>query len=503
MPQLNVNLTYPHNLDYDIETFLEQIDLDEERINDLKIGKGYIITEPQGIKKDLKSYNGIFSTRFGQTLHDVNAFMNKWSCECKNPNLQGTFYAGVTCPICKKKVRYVGDELDYFGYIVLYNHYVISPNFYKSIEFVIGAKQFDNIIKIVDNKNEDGFSVEIERPKNEPFFGIGMSEFHDRFDEVMKYYASKCTPIKRPYIDNILEHKDIVFTQSIPVYTTLLRPFRVDGNSFYFEGVNAMYNSMAKCVSVINKPTLRIQRISKKPREELLYKVQEQFNNLYKDIIASFSGKNGDFRSSYGGRMNFSSRSVIVSDPKLRCDQVRLPYAGLVEMLQATIINILRKSYSISYDQAYKIWYKSKLKKDERVYKIIKCLIESSEEGIPVIINRPPTIQKGSIIFMWCVGINDNYAMSIPVLPLSDLVADFDGDALSIIRLINKELIERCEERLSPRNSGFISPNDGLFNNNMNYQRDFIITACAMISISRDKYTASQKAKIKQLQSMG
>ena len=79
--QLNVKLTYPYDPNFKYETILERINLDEERIHDLQIGKGFIISEPQSIKKDIKDYNGIFSTRFGQTLQDVNPFANKHSCE--------------------------------------------------------------------------------------------------------------------------------------------------------------------------------------------------------------------------------------------------------------------------------------------------------------------------------------------------------------------------------------------------------------------------------------
>ena len=60
-------------------------------------------------------------------------------------------------------------------------------------------------------------------------------------------------------------------------------------------------------------------------------------------------------------------------------------------MFQQVIINILHRSYGISYDAAWKIWYKSKITKDQRVYNIIKGLIHDSKEGIPVFINRPPT----------------------------------------------------------------------------------------------------------------
>ena len=60
-------------------------------------------------------------------------------------------------------------------------------------------------------------------------------------------------------------------------------------------------------------------------------------------------------------------------------------------MLQQVIINILHRSYGISYDAAWKIWYKSKIQKDDRVYAIIDGLIKDSKDGLPVFINRPPT----------------------------------------------------------------------------------------------------------------
>lgn len=83
---------------------------------------------------------------------------------------------------------------------------------------------------------------------------------------------------------------------------------------------------------------------------------------------------------------------MIVPDPKLRIDEVTLSYKALVELLQQTIVNILQKSYNISYADAYKIWYKSQIKVNPRVWNIIECIIEDSERGIPVLINRKNNI---------------------------------------------------------------------------------------------------------------
>lgn len=498
--QLNVRTTYPTNPDYVYKTRLERLNLDQERIDDLRRGKGFVITEPISIKKDVKDYNGIFSTRFGQTLQDLNPFANRYSCPCKH--LQGRVYVNQKCPICDGVVKYVGDEMDYFGYIVLEDpYYVIHPNLYKSLEFIIGAKAFMNILKIEEKKDENGFPIETEKPKNEPYFGLGMMGFVEKWKEILDHYIA-LSPNKIEYYNDIIENDDKLFTQSIPVYTTHLRPFRIEGETFYFEGANAIYNAMAKFAGQINQKNLAMMRRAKKPKDQLLWDLQEKYNNLYADIEETLARKKGTIRSSYGGRYNFTARCVIASDPSLGVDQIRLPYHALVELLQQAIINILHKSYGMSYSDAYKKWYKSQIKKDQIVFEIIQGLIRNEEDGLPVLINRPPTIQYGSILYMNCIGINDNYTMSVPLQPLPLLAGDFDGDALSILWIINKSVKERAAEVFSPANAMFISRNDGMFDNQMNHQRDVIIVACGLSNICREYYSKEELDTIREAQSI-
>lgn len=499
--QMNVNLTYPYDPEFKYETILKRINLDDERIRDLQIGKGFIIAEPQSIKKDIKDYNGIFSTRFGQTLQDVNPFAFKHSCECKR--LQGRIYDGIECPICHTKVRYVGEEMDYFGWIVLEDpYYIIHPNLYKTIEFIIGAKNLNDILNFDIPLDEDGHPIlDAPKPKGEPFYGIGMMEFKTRFDEIMSYYIN-ASPNKMQYYEDIVKYRDMVFIQSVPVYTTHLRPFRLDGGNFYFESANASYTIMARLAATINKPEMQMTAKAKKPKNVLLWEMQQEFNKLEKEIEESLARKKGQIRSLFGGRFNFTSRDVIASDPLLRSYQCRLPYKALVELLQQVIINILHRSYGISYDAAWKIWYKAKIQKDERVFNIIKGLIDDSGEGLPIFINRPPTIQYGSTLFMRVVGINDNFTMSVPLEILPLLAGDFDGDTLSIMWIINKTVETAAEEVFSPRYSMYISRNDGMYNNDINHQKDIIIAACNLVGLSRKYYTPEELAIIKRAQDM-
>src|SRR5574344_476651 len=176
-------ITYPNNPNYIYETYLERINLNNEKNDSLKNGQGFVLTKPQStLKKDLKNPDGIFSYRFGQTLQDEKPYEDGYKCNCGNPDLQGRIYNGILCPECGSKVKYVGENFKYFGWIVLKPKYkIIHPNLFKSIEFIIGKNELDNILKFNDKKDEDGFSKIELNPKEEPYKGIGILEFADKF----------------------------------------------------------------------------------------------------------------------------------------------------------------------------------------------------------------------------------------------------------------------------------------------------------------------------------
>jgi DNA-directed RNA polymerase beta' subunit len=115
---------------------------------------------------------------------------------------------------------------------------------------------------------------------------------------------------------------------------------------------------------------------------------------LSSEIMNILTGKKGQLRMLVGGRFNFSCRAVIRQDATLRVDQVKLPYVELVKCLQQQIINILIRSYNINPSDAYDKWSRAIAKKDERIAEIIDSIIHANPEGLPVIINRNPTIRN-------------------------------------------------------------------------------------------------------------
>ena len=263
----------------------------------------------------------------------------------------------------------------------------------------------------------------------------------------------------------------------------------------YFEKTTGIYTMMVRLAARINKNKTKTDNTAKLKNLEL-FNLQMKYLELYDEIIAIMSTKKGNLRMLVGGRFNFTSRSVIKQDPSLRIDQVKLPYVELVITQEQRIINILHRTYNISFQDAYDKWYRALSKIDPTIVEIIETLIRSSEKGLPVIINRNPTISFGGIMQMFCVGINYNYCMSIPLQILVPLAADFDGDAMTVCHIINDAFFWRSYEIFNPRNNMYISKNDGMCNAQVLPQRDTIINSNTIINLSRKYYSEEELAEI-------
>lgn len=386
-----VRLTYPYSDRWDYQTFLEKIDLDKERINDIKTGKGFIIETSRNVKIDIKNQTGIFSSRYGSTMADTDSFNGKYRCKCGLT--KGSIMHGETCPVCGTIVKFYDDDVSIFGWLVLKGqNYVIHPNMYRVLEGFIGESRMNAIIQPIVDVDSDGKIINIgssSKTKKDPFRGIGLYEFKERYDEIIDYYYEK-HPAKKLFYDELKSRKDIVFTQSIPVFSALLRPSILEGNNtLKYQSVNEHFMMLSKLVQEINRQTLGIDR-KVKEKLSLIYDAQVCVNAVYEEIKNCLAKKKGDLRGTVGGRYSFTSRSVIRQDPYLRQNHIRLPFAGLMELLQQIIINVLVRTHNISYSQAYKWWFKALVSGyDQTIYDIVDGLIKD-QGGLPIIINRNP-----------------------------------------------------------------------------------------------------------------
>lgn len=499
--EINFNVAYPNSNQYEYFTYLQKLDMDKVREKDLSNGTGFIIENSKGLKKDIKNRTGIYSHLYGSNnIQDTDSFKGRYRCLCGAK--RGGIYEDELCKECNTRVKYTDDDMKKTGYLVLKDQYhIIHSALYWELARFIGEGRLERILQQNLEVNSNGIIKPlIMLKKDEPFRGIGMLEFYNRFDEIMEFYKNKnrSKPDSMLYYNDIMANRNILFHHTIAIYTSLLRPAVEDNGSLKYEDCNEEFTMLNILVEKVNDDELTIDRKSK-GMLDALWDIQKNINNVYIKIKEILAKKKGDIRSAIGGRFCFSSRSVIRQDVNLKADQIKLPFAGLCELLQQVIINILVKTYGFTFAEAKNKWDNcQRCGHDKVIRDIIEGLI-NYHNGLPIIINRNPTINFGSILSVKCIGINDDYTMSISLLVLKVLAADFDGDTLNILYLYNKELIEIADKVLSPRQM-FISRNDGLCNADFIHSRDVIINANSLKNMYR--YSEQQIAKIQRLQNM-
>jgi hypothetical protein len=274
------------------EVRLEKINWDLECEKDFIIKKGFEITEPAFKGKEQKSMYGTHSPIFATDWEDEEAFTERYSCECKD--LRGRVYENETCPTCGTKVKFRDVDLRITGWIKLYEHTLIHPIFYRMLQSIVG-KQFIEIIKSDKEITRDGIVVN-KKSKN-PFKGIGMVEFKERFEEILEFYREK-KKNKIELIDEVLKEKEKVFISCIPVYSSVLRPVSFKGETYFYNSIDRKYNSIFSLTRLLNDSSLlrlKSKKNKKKNMDEptILQSVQKKLMELWDLIFMQINQKDG------------------------------------------------------------------------------------------------------------------------------------------------------------------------------------------------------------------
>lgn len=456
--------------------------IDEEAKQDLKAGKAFIVYEEIKNKKSTDgSYNkgGIRSDFFYSEMSSEEAFKERYSCDCGY--IEGKSHESSICPYCRTSVRLVDIDLEKFAYIKIKDYYIIHPGLYLYLDNIIGEKNKQSILaniikppKFIDTDRE-GNPISDEKEefdKDQPFKNIGMIEFQRRFDEILDFYANKNK--RNSNIEGnvafVKANRDKLFFQYIPVFSSALRFAMIQGEINFVNGADKIYNMIFSSVSRMNKAidTLSVDK-------KLPY-IQKKVNDLYEKMFDLINKKEGFIKSGVlAGRMNFTSRNVIISNPDLAADEIILSYISFLEMYKFEIIQKLASTQNITESQAYSEWYMACIKFSEKIYKIIKLMI--AQDLTYCLINRPPSIDFGSILQVKVVDVTrkiDDYTMAISLMDLPGFNADFDGDNLTITKLSAKDQI-KATRKYNARLFFMISHDHGMLHENMLPVKDLAI----------------------------
>ena len=454
---------------------------DADYAYDIINGLGFTITEPaifQDDHSDKKSLYGARSPLYGTDFQDEQAFIERHRCTCGA--IKGAAFVGQECPICHTIVDYKDTDIKVTGWISLGENYIIQPLYYNILGEAIGKKVLLDIVmrKNVVDKNGNirkATSDDTDEKPESPFSKIGTEEFRERFEEIMLYFKNK-KKNKADVISNLIKEKNSVFASKIPIYSTLLRPQSMSTDSYYFTTVD-------KNIKPLFSLSEKLKDAHEVDKPLILWRIQVRVNTIWDYNFELLNGKNGFIRDQIlGGSLNYTSRNVIIPDPTLRANEVDLSYHTFLELFKSRIMYYLMKLGDMNLNQAYTLWNEA-FTFNPKVYEIMKYIIE--KEGTSIIINRNPTINYYSILLMKIRHVkpaDTDYTLSVPLSILPGLNADFDGDILNIIGLMNDSM-KRLFRKFDPVKRMFISRDSGKMNDLFTINKGLLVDAYRFCTI--------------------
>ncbi len=255
----------------------------------------------------------------------------------------------------------------------------------------------------------------------------------------------------------------------IPVIPPDLRPMvQLDGGRFATSDLNDLYrriinrNNRLRRLLELGAPDI-IVRNEKRMLQEAVdalidngrrgRPVTGPGNRALKSLSDMLKGKSGRFRQNLlGKRVDYSGRSVICVEPKLKIYQCGLPKEMALELFKPFVMKEL-----VSGGIAHNI--KSAKKMVERLENQVWDVLEDVIKEHPVMLNRAPTLHRLGIQAFEPILV-EGKAIKLHPLVCTAFNADFDGDQMAVHLPLTQEAQAECRFMLlSPNN--LLKPSDG------------------------------------------
>jgi len=372
------------------------------------------------------------------------------SCECGC--LVGNFYTGVTCEDCETVVA------TNFANDLQYRRWLVIPEFMPPIIQPTVFKVLDNWMGNCDKKKRLLWSfLNINLPFPDELaarFKQGMTYFYENFDDICHYLLTEYKPLcvggggkRSKGIREFLDaNRSAIFCRELPILNKSLHLLTGDNIKYTDESVPHILRAWMELAATAD--TYRNGITSATYIDERAAELMEDYYLYTKSIIVKkIASKPGFARKNvFGTRLHFSSRAVItpITDEH-QFDELYIPWRIGVASMKLEIINLLQQRMFYSMSDAVRTHARALTSHVEEVYNVMLELIEESPyKGLPVYFGRNPSLQYGALQQFFVTRIktdlNDN-TIEISPLCISGPNADFDGDAMYMIRLFELDLM--------------------------------------------------------------
>lgn len=417
--------------------------------------------------------DGLFCAKIFGPTQDYRCLCGKY---------KGLKYKGIVCEKCGVEVTLSSVRRERMGHIEL-NSKVAHIWFFKGIPSRIGvileitSKELEHIVYfenyiVIDPGSvpdlkfkqilvEDEYNNLIEKYGEDAFkAGMGAEAIYEllkmiELDKEVKVLKARLKVEKSiqkkknmsrrlKLMEDFLlskNHPEWMILNVIPVLPPDLRPLvRLDGGRFASSDLNDLYrrvinrNNRLKRLLDLKAPELIIKNEKRMLQEavDALFDNQKR-NKSYmssqkrplKSLSDALKGKQGRFRQNLlGKRVDYSGRSVIVVNPKLKLDQCGIPKKMALELFKPFIYNKLEKKGMVTTLRVARTWV------EENRDEIWDALDEVIKEHT-VILNRAPTLHRLGIQAFRPLLVEGN-AINLHPLVCPAFNADFDGDQMAV-----------------------------------------------------------------------
>lgn len=260
------------------------------------------------------------------------------------------------------------------------------------------------------------------------------------------------------FIEKYINLKERVFSQYLPLPSALGLVLETNNSGTWVDVPMATAIDAAYAVTLIGMSIAASDRkvrlgVSNR-RAVICTKKMAEYSKSF--ITGTAGSKQGEFRRHvFGGRLAFSMRAVITSiNEPHEHDEIHLPWGPSVQLFKQHIVNKLFKR-KFSPKRANKLINDFTNNYHPLIDQIFQELIAESEGGIPCTFQRSPSLEKSSMQRVRVTKIKTNprvRTISMSVNITNGPNADFDGDALHVWLILDKELDKRFM-RLAPHRS--------------------------------------------------
>lgn len=417
-------------------------------------GRQIVVNDLQNrTESDMAHVNNLLYT----TCEDV--LTNIATCDC------GEYYGGdkkgIICPNCETEVREpIERPLEKILWLRAPRGISALMN---PIVWVMLSKRFEKsdfqVLRYIADRTYNptsvtGYQKYVPELKAAGIERRGWNYFVENFDAIMEILFSmkSLQPTKTssmsvfkdtlgiegeiddPYYMLIKEQRDCIFSQFLPAPNKALLVLEHSPMKKRFYDANIVFalDAIRLMVGIDTQPEKSLnvkENWTVKSITSMAEYYERYFNNTFK-------GKTGSFRKHvYGGRSNFSFRAVISSRTDAHeHNEILIPWAVAVSVLGLHIQNKLINKYNWTPNEVFSFLNRYALTYHPLLDKIFEELIaECPFNGIPCLIGRHPSLERGSAQLQYIVGVKSDVrdiTMSISILSVRPFNADFDGDMM-------------------------------------------------------------------------